>query len=283
MFTAVLAIALKEIKDNFRNRWFLFIGLMLTCLSLLITFAGSAVSGELVVADLPLLMTSLSSMCVYILPLTAILLSYDSFIGEEESGTLLLLLSYPVTRLHIILGKLLGHIWVFSCTIGLAFFLTAILVWTLTAFPIQEVVVAFIHLILSSILLTVCFVLLGYIVSLLVVEKAKAIAVLLFMWVMIVLVYDLVLLTFMVADLQGFSNAIFQVLILLNPSDLFRAIMSGVVLPDILPQGDVVQYRGSNSMFSIAQMPIAGLYSGLLLWVSFLLIVGQQIFSRKRL
>jgi Cu-processing system permease protein len=283
MFTAVLAIALKEIKDNFRNRWFLFIGLMLTCLSLLITFAGSAVSGELVVADLPLLMTSLSSMCVYILPLTAILLSYDSFIGEEESGTLLLLLSYPVTRLHIILGKLLGHLWVFSCTIGLAFFLTAILVWTLTAFPIQEVVVAFIHLILSSILLTVCFVLLGYIVSLLVVEKAKAIAVLLFLWVMIVLVYDLVLLTFMVADLQGFSNAIFQVLILLNPSDLFRAIMSGVVLPDILPQGDVVQHRGGNSMLSIAQMPIAGLYSGLLLWVSFLLIVGQQIFSRKRL
>ncbi|AZG34844.1 MULTISPECIES: ABC transporter permease [Shewanella] len=283
MFTAVLAIALKEIKDNFRNRWFLFIGLMLTCLSLLITFAGSAVSGELVVADLPLLMTSLSSMCVYILPLTAILLSYDSFIGEEESGTLLLLLSYPVTRLHIILGKLLGHLWVFSCTIGWAFFLTAILVWTLTAFPIQEVVVAFIHLILSSILLTVCFVLLGYIVSLLVVEKAKAIAVLLFLWVMIVLVYDLVLLTFMVADLQGFSNAIFQVLILLNPSDLFRAIMSGVVLPDIPPQGDVVQHRGSNSMLSIAQMPIAGLYSGLLLWVSFLLIVGQQIFSRKRL
>tara|TARA_R110001583_G_scaffold184657_1_gene344155 strand:- start:2083 stop:2934 length:852 start_codon:yes stop_codon:yes gene_type:complete len=283
MFTAVLAIALKEIKDNFRNRWFLFIGLMLTCLSLLITFAGSAVSGELVVADLPLLMTSLSSMCVYILPLTAILLSYDSFIGEEESGTLLLLLSYPVTRLHIILGKLLGHLWVFSCTIGLAFFLTAILVWTLTVFPIQEVVVAFIHLILSSILLTVCFVLLGYIVSLLVVEKAKAIAVLLFLWVMIVLVYDLVLLTFMVADLQGFSNAIFQVLILLNPSDLFRAIMSSVVLPDILPQGDVVQHRGGNSMLSIAQMPIAGLYSGLLLWVSFLLIVGQQIFSRKRL
>jgi Cu-processing system permease protein len=153
----------------------------------------------------------------------------------------------------------------------------------LTAFPIQEVVVAFIHLILSSILLTVCFVLLGYIVSLLVVEKAKAIAVLLFLWVMIVLVYDLVLLTFMVADLQGFSNAIFQVLILLNPSDLFRAIMSGVVLPDILPQGDVVQHRGGNSMLSIAQMPIAGLYSGLLLWVSFLLIVGQQIFSRKRL
>lgn len=281
MFTAVLSIAQKEIKDNFRNRWFLFIGLMLTCLSLLITFAGSAVTGELIVADLPLLMASLSAMCVYILPLTAILLSYDSFIGEEESGTLLLLLSYPVTRLHILLGKLLGHLWVLSCTIGFAFSLTAITILTLTAFSIQDVVVAFIHLILSSILLTLCFVLLGYIVSLLVVEKARAIAVLLFMWVMIVLVYDLVLLTFMVADLQGVSNTVFQVLILLNPSDLFRAIMNGVVIPDILSQGDQVLQGGSTSKLSIAQMPIAGLYSGLLLWVSLLLIMGQQIFSRK--
>ncbi len=271
--TAVLTIALKEIKDNFRNRWFLFIGIMLTCLSLLITFAGSAVSGELRVADLPLLMASLSSMCVYILPLIAILLSYDSFIGEEESGTLLLLLSYPVTRLQIILGKLLGHLWVLSCTISLAFLLTAFLVLLSTSFPLISVAVAFTHLILSSILLTLCFVLLGYIVSLLVVEKAKAIAVLLFMWVLIVLVYDLVLLALMVADLQGISNSVFQVLIIINPSDLFRAIISGVVNEQV----------SSSKMFSITQLPTAILYSGLLLWLAVLLLMSQQIFSRKRL
>ena len=39
---------------------------------------------------------SLSSLTIFLLPLIALLISYDAVVGEMERGTMLLLLSYPV-------------------------------------------------------------------------------------------------------------------------------------------------------------------------------------------
>ncbi|WP_153915566.1 ABC transporter permease [Shewanella sp. TC10] len=273
MFTPILTIAAKEIKDNFRNRWVVFIGLILTSLALLITFSGSVVTGELAVPELPMLMASLSSVGVFILPLTAILLSYDSFIGEEESGTLLLLLSYPLSRSQIILGKFLGHIAVLACTIVLSFGLTAGLIHVFTGTELSLLLPLFSHLVFSSILLSMCFVLVGYVVSLQVVEKAKAIAILLFIWVVVVLVYDLILLTLMVAETAQLSNQLLQVMILLNPSDIFRALML-VVAP---------QLDNSTSLSSLIQWPLSSLYGALLVWVSVMMMISMWLFQRKRL
>ncbi|WP_285164039.1 ABC transporter permease [Shewanella goraebulensis] len=273
MFTPILTIANKEIKDNFRNRWVVFIGLILTSLALLITFSGSVVSGQLVIPELPMLMASLTSVGVFILPLTAILLSYDSFIGEEESGTLLLLLSYPLSRNQILLGKLVGHIAVLTCTIVFSFGLTAVLIHLFTGTSALLLLSIFSHLIVSSILLSMCFVLIGYVVSLQVVEKAKAIAILLFIWVAVVLVYDLILLTLMVAESAGISNELLQVLILLNPSDIFRGVML-VAAP---------QLNNADSIAALIQWPLSSLYGALIAWVGAMMLFSMWLFQRKRL
>ncbi|MGS0727633.1 ABC transporter permease, partial [Shewanella sp. 0m-11] len=97
----VCVIAKKEIQDSLRNRWVLFISLIFLILSLSVTFAGSAVAGHLALPQLDALISSLSTISVFIIPLAAMLVSYDAFVGEDESGTLLLLLSYPITRLQI--------------------------------------------------------------------------------------------------------------------------------------------------------------------------------------
>lgn len=273
MFTPIFTIAIKEIKDNFRNRWVAFIGVILTSLALLITFSGSVVTGELVIPELPLLMASLSSVAVFILPLTAILLSYDSFIGEEESGTLLLLLSYPLSRSQILAGKFTGHLAVISFTIMIAFGLTGLFIAALTDVAIASIISAFIHLMLSSILLTMCFILIGYSVSLQVVEKAKAIAILLFIWVSVVLIYDLILLTMMVADSAEVSNGLLQILILLNPSDVFRALMLVAA-----PQSTHV-----DSLSALIQWPLSSLYLVSIGWNSVMMMLAMALFYRKRL
>ncbi|WP_102530917.1 ABC transporter permease subunit [Shewanella sp. 10N.286.52.B9] len=271
MFTPILTIASKEIKDNFRNRWVVFIGLILTSLSLIISFSGSVVTGELAVPVLPMLMASLSSIGVFILPLTAILLSYDSFIGEEESGTLLLLLSYPLSRSQILLGKFVGHITVLACTIVFSFGLTAALIHVFTGTELSLLLPLFCHLVFSSILLSMCFVLVGYVVSLQVAEKAKAIAILLFIWVAVVLVYDLILLTLMVAETVELSSQLLQVMILLNPSDIFRALMLVAA-----PQQDT-----SSSLSSLVQFPLSNLYIALTIWVGVMMLISQSLFHRK--
>ncbi|WP_394496994.1 ABC transporter permease subunit [Shewanella sp. ENK2] len=272
MLTPILTIATKEIKDNCRNRWVAFIGIILTSLALLITFSGSVVTGELVIPELPLLMASLSSVAVFILPLTAILLSYDSFIGEEESGTLLLLLSYPLSRSQILVGKFIGHLAVISFTIFIGFGTTALLVGILTDVALFSIISTFLHLMVSSILLSMCFILVGYAVSLQVIEKAKAIAILLFIWVAVVLVYDLILLTMMVAESTSISNGVLQLLILLNPSDVFRALMLVVA-----PHSSHVE-----GLSSLVQWPVLSLYLTLVGWNAMMMMLSLGLFYRKR-
>ena len=56
-------------------------------------------------APLAIAVANLSSLGVYLLPLLALMLSFDAVVGESERGTLNLLLAYPVDRWQVILGK----------------------------------------------------------------------------------------------------------------------------------------------------------------------------------
>lgn len=54
-------------------------------------------------------MTSVVTLGVFLIPLIAVLISYDAFVGEQEHGTLILLLTYPLSRPALLTGKLLGQ------------------------------------------------------------------------------------------------------------------------------------------------------------------------------
>ena len=107
---AALTIAGKEIREGLRNRWILATTLLLAVLALTLSFLGSAPTGTVKASPLDVIVVSLSSLTIFLIPLIALLLSHDAIVGEAERGTLLLLLSYPVRRGQVILGKFLGHI-----------------------------------------------------------------------------------------------------------------------------------------------------------------------------
>ncbi len=104
------AIAAKEIREGFRNRWVLATTLLLGLLALTLSFLGSAPTGSTGASALDVIVVSLSSLTIFLLPLIALLLSHDAIVGEAERGTLLLLLGYPVARWQVIVGKFLGHL-----------------------------------------------------------------------------------------------------------------------------------------------------------------------------
>lgn len=274
LMSPVCVIAKKEIQDSLRNRWVLFISLIFLILSLSVTFAGSAVAGHLSLPDLNALISSLSTISVFIIPLAAMLASYDAFVGEDESGTLLLLLSYPISRTQILMGKLVGHSLIMSATISFAFGVTLVLLLLLgDNYQPQLLLVQFGQFIFSSILLAIAFILLGYIVSLKSSEKAKAVASVLFVWFMFVLIYDLLLLTILVADLSFFNQYIINALIALNPTDLYRAInLIGMETGN-----------GSLDLFASSAWGLSALYGIMLLWVVILAVITGQIFKRRSL
>ncbi|PKG74392.1 copper ABC transporter permease [Shewanella sp. GutCb] len=272
----ILVIAYKELRDSLRNRWILFMGSIFMLLSLSVTFAGSAVTGELALPPLANLMSSLSTTSVFIIPLAAILLSYDSFVGEQEAGTLLLLLSYPISRSQILIGKLLGHSVVMLITTSCAFGSTAVLLLVFgSQYSVVEVVSVFGQFIISSNLLALIFILLGYIVSLRATEKAKAVAGLLFVWFILVLIYDLLLLTVLVSDVVFMDKQVLNILIALNPTDLYRAIN--------LVSVDADSTGTAFAMIGEIDWGMSVMYSLMLAWICALVVISQRIFSRKPL
>ena len=116
----IVIIAGKEIKEGLRNRWVLATTLLLAALSLSLTFLGSAPTGNVGAGALDVVVVSLSSLTIFLLPLIALLISHDAVVGEMERGTMILLLSYPVGRHQVILGKFCGHVLIlaFATVIG---------------------------------------------------------------------------------------------------------------------------------------------------------------------
>ena len=108
---------------------------------------------------------------MYLIPLIALMLSFDALVGEVENGTMLLLLTYPVTRGQILFGKFLGHVAILLLAILIGYGSTFVmLVYTsggeTAGWP------AYAAMMLSSLLLGCVFLALGYLISSVVHERA---------------------------------------------------------------------------------------------------------------
>jgi Cu-processing system permease protein len=225
MMPVIRAIGKKTLNDSIKNSWLVSMTIMFFGLSYLVVFWGGAPQGKTGVAELTTTISSLSALAMFMVPLAAILLCYDSFVGERESGNLALLLTYPVRYKDIILGKLCGHSIVMTVIVMFGFGTTGVMyVMDLEPLARYSSLVAFGHLIVSSLLLANIFISIAYFVSLIASEKAKALVLLLAIWFVAVLVYDLLLFIIVVKFADPVSNTLIQALILLNPADLFRMI-----------------------------------------------------------
>ena len=106
----IQTIAVKEFKDNLKSKRFLILGVFYFGFALLLTFAvvmmtRSAASLEAFKPDMVL---SIMSNLNIVLALLAVIVSSDTLSMERKDRTILQLLSKPVDRSSIILGKFLG-------------------------------------------------------------------------------------------------------------------------------------------------------------------------------
>ena len=221
----VLIIAAKEVQEGLRNRWVLATTILLAALALTLTFLGSAPTGNVGVRALDVVIVSLSSLTIFLLPLIALLISHDAIVGEMERGTMLLLLSYPVGRWQVLLGKFTGHLAIlaFATVLGYGAAALALALAATGAEIGAESWIAFAAMIGSSVLLGAVFIAIGTLVSALVRDRGTAAGIAVGIWLVLVLIYDMALLGLLVVDQgkalpAGFVN----ILLLLNPTDIYR-------------------------------------------------------------
>lgn len=222
---AIWTIARKEFSDGLRNRWIVAIGLLFALLAVGIAWFGAAASGQLGFTNVPATIASLASLSTFLIPLIALLLAYDAIVGEEEDGTLSLLLTYPLGRGQILLGKFLGHGMILALATLAGFGATALAIAVLVEdVDLAMMFLAFGRFILSSILLGWVFLAMAYVLSGRAREKSTAAGLALGVWFFFVLVFDLAMLALLVLSEGRISPDLLPWLLLLNPADVYRLI-----------------------------------------------------------
>ena len=196
----ILLIAAKEIQESLRNYWVLAMTALLAALALSLTFLGSAPTGSVGARALDVVIVSLSSLTIFLVPLVALLISHDAIVGETERGTMLLLLSYPVSRGQVLLGKFVGHLAILAFATVLGYGTAAVTLAATGAVIDSQSWAAFAAMIGSSVLLGAVFIAIGYLISVLVRARATAAGIAIGVWLLFVVVFDMVLLGVLVAD-----------------------------------------------------------------------------------
>ncbi len=274
--TNILIIARKEIQEGLRNRWVLATTLLLAALSLTLSFLGSIPTGTVGVNSLDVVIVSLSSLTIFLVPLIALLLSHDAIVGEAERGTLLLLLSYPLGRKEVVFGKFLGHLAIlaFATLFGYG---AAVIALTTTGSDIgRESWAGFIYMVGSSILLGAVFLAIGYFTSVIARERSTAGGIAIGVWLFFVLIYDMALLGGLVAAQgQAVSGALLDTLLVANPTDAYRLLNLGF--------GNAGSVSGMGGVASHTSLSASVLVSALVVWTIVPLCGAMFIFSRREL
>lgn len=276
--TPILLIAAKEFRDGLRNRWVIAITLLLGIFALTLSFLGSAPTGAVKTSPLAVTVVSLSSLTIFLIPLIALLLSYDSIVGEIDRGTMSLLLSYPVARHEVIIGKYLGHLAILALATALGYGVAGVLSqWATSGSFDLYTWMPFFGLIGSSILLGACFLAMGYLISTCVRDRATAAGIAIGVWLFFVLIYDMALLGALVADQGRFvTSDMVGWALLLNPTDIYRLI-------NLTGFEATAQFSGMAGLTEQAQASVTVLTGALLAWTVLPFIAAAALFQRKQI
>jgi len=273
----IYLIAAKEIQESLRNRWVLLMTALLAALALSLTFLGSAPVGTVGARTLDVVIVSLSSLTIFLVPLLALLISHDAIVGETERGTMLLLLSYPVSRGQVLLGKFAGHLAILAFATVLGYGTAAVTLSATGSTISGQSWIAFAAMIGTSILLGAAFIAIGYLVSVLVRERATAAGIAIGVWLLLVIVFDMGLLGVLVVD-QGrlISSTALSGLLLLNPTDVYR-------LLNLAGTANVSSFSGMSGLAGTVTLSPALLLGALAAWTLVPLAFAAMIFSRREL
>ena len=265
-------VAREEFRQALESRWLFGFTALLAALVLGLSFFGMAQSREVGFQGFARVTLSLMNLVLFIVPLTGLMLGVTSVTGG--SGALPLLLAQPVSRREVLTGKLVG--------LG-----GALTVAQLVGFGGGGIVVAlsagadqvrgFAALTGLSIALGWLMVSTSLMIAVLRPDRLKAMSTALFLWLLLVVAYDLVVLgaTTLLGGLP--LQRVLVPALLLNPVDIARVLTTLAV--------------GSGALFgptSAVLMKLSGTSAGIGIGLLVLLIetivpaaIAMWVFQRR--
>ncbi|MFQ6012326.1 MAG: ABC transporter permease subunit [Thermoplasmata archaeon] len=225
---AVWALLKKEFLDNVRNKWIIALSAIFIVFVLVISYFGAVqTGGGTGFQGLFETVAGMTTTVTLLVPILGLMISYAAIVGEKERGSILLLLSMPITRLETLLGKFLG--------LG-AVMLTAILSGlgvggaVVMAFAGTEGWENFLVFLLGAVVFALAFLSVGLLLSSVAKRRATALGLAVFLWFFFAFIFDLALLGIYVATGGSFIPQPgetlpdwFYAVSIANPVDAFQS------------------------------------------------------------
>jgi Cu-processing system permease protein len=268
----VLILTQKEVRDARKNRWFLLFAVAFAGLALTLAWLALSGVGTYGLAGFGRTGASLINLVLLIIPLMGLTLGALSLAGEREQGTLLYLLTQPVSQAEVLLGKFFGLALAILSALVLGFGLSGLLIaWQGGATQAGD----FLSLVLLAFVLALASLSLGFLISAAVSKSATAVGLALFVWLVLVFFGDLGLMGTAIVLRLGIAELF--TMALLNPLQLFKmasilAIRSNL---EVLGPAGVYALRTYGAQL----MPL--LVAILLAWTILPLSVTYLIFKRR--
>ncbi|MBP7258414.1 ABC transporter permease [Uruburuella suis] len=267
----------KEVRDSLRNRWVLAATLLLAALALSLGFLGSSPTGSVKADPLTITVVSLSSLSIFLIPLIAMLLAYDAVIGEIERGTMALLLSYPVSRWQVLVGKFIGHLIILTLATTAGYGLAGIALQLAHGGLDFAAWKPFALLIVASVLLGAAFLAMGYLISAKVKERGTAAGIAIGVWLFFVVIFDMALLGILVADSkQAITAPMLETILLFNPADVYR-------LLNLTGYENTAMYAGMAGLSGQLTLGMPVLVAAQLLWIALPFALAAWIFRKRQI
>jgi len=268
----IYTLSQKELRDARRNRWFILFTIAFAGLALALAWFALSGVGTFGLAGFGRTGASLINLVLLIIPLMGLTLGALSLAGERERGTLLYLLTQPVSQAELLLGKFIGLALAIMVALVLGFGLSGLLIaWqggtTQAGDYLTMVGLAFI-LALASLSV-------GFLISAAVRKSATAVGIALFVWLLLVFFGDLGLMGTAIVLRMEISQLF--TLALINPLQLFKmaAILAIRSNLEVLGPAGVYAVRtyGSQLLLFLSVL--------LLAWTVIPLTFTYMIFKRK--
>lgn len=235
----ILLIGQKESRESLRNRWFIVYAVSFSALALLLLFIGSSKSTIGGYTGFGRTAASLINLILLFIPLISLTIGSIAISVERENKTLPYLLSHPVSKSEILLGKYIGILISIWLTLIFGFGISGIVISTQ---GIGQGLSGYIMVMLLSGLLASSFLSIGFIVSVMSSRTSKSVGIAVFLWLAFLIFGDLGVMGSAISMDLGPQKLFF--LTAANPAEAFK-------IASILTLSQRVEILGPAGVYAV--------------------------------
>ncbi|MCP3977926.1 MAG: ABC transporter permease subunit [bacterium] len=275
MNSPVWMICWQEFTLNRRNRWVVSFALLFAILTLLLAYFGMVTSGYAGFQDFTRTAASIINLGGFLIPLFAMLLGVFSFITNQDYFEILV--TQPVSRSKVLLGRYLGLLLTILGASLLGFGLPGVLIALVIGVVGAQ---SYLLVVVYSMMLAMVFTGLSVLISLVARRRQIALGIALGVWVFYELAYGMIMLGTTLYIPPNVLKTVLPAGLMGNPVDIARVLsLLQVGGPHLYgPAGaTLVKLTGSTAMATVFGL------LGLLGWIVIPVVVSMKIFERQNL